>query len=155
LQLLPLCVAPHQKILCQYKPFLGPCRRRNWCRHRRRSLHEPLGSSQGEIPSGDYKSYWRSRETNMVFSEGHPTPTGMERLVSRRRTKHRRQRIQLGPIFLVVSLTRPWSFLRLKLRSYNMLKKRATDGDFSTPLSSSAVLLCSAQASSRFTTKAT
>ncbi|KAJ7283290.1 mitochondrial carrier domain-containing protein [Mycena rebaudengoi] len=30
---------------------------------------------------------------------------------------------------------------------YNMLKKRATDGDLSTPLSSSAVLLCSAQAS--------
>jgi len=54
-----------------------------------------------------------------------------------------------GLYFLLwVVLIHLFLYLLIECRSYNMLKKRASDGDLTKPLSASQYLICSAEASS-------
>lgn len=136
----------------------GPCSgrlRRRDCHH---TLHESFGSAENKATSHYNQSKRRDREIHMDLSERYPTNTGMERSISRFGAEHCRKRVELGALLPIVChshfhLALVLTLTLVDLNSYNMLKKRASGGDITKQLSAPEYLICSAQASSRFSSR--
>jgi hypothetical protein len=131
--------------------FKGPCSSRAWRWNCHDTLYATLGPLKSQIPSIKNKPHKRHWKTYMAVFDGTSPIPGLARTLSWFDTQHCRKCLQLGPLFSIVSLfflvVLP---LLLMLFSYNMLKKRASDGDLYKTLSAPQYLICSAEASSHF-----
>lgn len=97
------CVLAPTPVTCSGSPSAtGPCSCRHRCRRRRDALHEPARPPQSQVPDiGNCASRW-TRQAHLVRAQGYQAHPGMARPLSRRCTKHCRERKQLGALLSIV-----------------------------------------------------